>query len=274
MDERSRLINGRFLHNLNGWTISGAEYSPGDGDDHYGVAVLSTGGDYIEQSFSVIDTRLHTLHLSAKCANAVSGAEVRLILTDGEGDTVVTANIPITAAAWTELSNEYGLAPGTAYTLKIINNTAGADVKIDDVWVWPLPITRANVAARTAAKLADLATENSLSTSQSGALTEGDYTYAIDAALRQINAINPETGSPDARYADPEDVNTLLNEAELEILYMLRRTYALKTDIRVGPRDEKLSQIGAAIDTITGIAGDKRFSGKPGRVEVRRLTRS
>ena len=119
-DERNRLNNGRFLHDLDNWTLSGATYSAGDGDDHYGVAVLSTGGDYIEQTFSVPRLRSYSLHLSTKPVGAALTAnQVTMAITDGDGNTVVTKSVngPI-ADKWGESEWKIGLAPGTTYSDK------------------------------------------------------------------------------------------------------------------------------------------------------------
>ena len=52
MYDHNALINGKFLHNLNGWTPSaGVTYSAGDGDDNYGVAVLPVGGKHLARVF-------------------------------------------------------------------------------------------------------------------------------------------------------------------------------------------------------------------------------
>ena len=270
MAERNRLINGRFLHNLNGWTISGAAYSAGDGDEHYGVAVLADT-EYIQQAFAVLDTRLHTLHVSAYAASGFASTEVQIIITDGDGNTVATKNIAITAATWTENSYTLGLAPGTTYNIKIINNSAGEDIKIDDVWLWYVPLTRAEIASRVNTNLGRLSTDRSLSTVASGAQTEGDFTYAIDAGLRSLGAINPETGTPDVRYIDPQDVNGTLDAVLTEMLQFLQRDYATEVDLSVGPRRESLSQIGKSIGEMLPGSGGGQSGG--GQIVMRKLNR-
>lgn len=269
MSERNHLTNGRFLHDLDNWTASGAEYSAGDGDDHYGVAVLSTGGDYIEQDFTVDGARTYTVHLSVKAVGSgLSGSQATLRITDGDGNTVLTQNLSGTADTWTENTYTFGLAIGTTYTLRITNSSATGDLKVDDAWIWWVPMTRAAIAARIHAKLARLATQRSLSTSPSGSLTEGDYTYAIDAGLRQIGAINPETDLPDTRYIEANLLDTLLDAVEREILEQLQRDYAVEVDIQVGPRRENLSQIAGTIGKLTG---SDQPGGSPGRVIMRKL---
>ncbi len=273
MSERTHLNNGRFLHDLGGWDISGAEYSAGDGDDHYGMAVLSTGGDYIEQSFAVPYLRAYSLHLALKSSVDLAGAEVTARIIDGQGNVVTTQNVTGSASVWTEQTFNVGLAPGTTYHLRIANASAGVDVKIDDVWLWHVPITRASLAAQVHDRLARLATDRSLTTAQSGALTEGSYTYAIDAGLRTVGAIDPETGLPDVRYVEPEAIDTVLQTVEREMLERLYRDYALEVDITVGPRRESLSQISRAIGGLIGKGDSGGGGSSAGRVVIRKLRR-
>ena len=270
MIERSHLSNGRFEHDLDQWTASGAEYSAGDGDDHYGVAVLSTGGDYLTQTFTVPRTRLYSIHLAVKAVGAnLSSTEVQLIITDGNGNTVKTSNLTGTADKWTDNDITAGLASGTTYTFKLINNSASGDVKLDDIWLWFVPMTRSAMAARVDTKIGRLATERSYSATASGALTEGSYTYAVDAGLRAVGAINPETGTPDVRYLDAESLQTALDFVEKEILEQLQRDYSVEVDIRVGQRSESLSQISKALGDMS--SGSKS---SPGRIVTRKIIRT
>jgi len=269
MSERNLLTNGRFLQNLSNWTAVNAKYSAGDGDDHYGVAVLDTAGGYISATFSVPRVRSYSLHVAVKAIGAaLSGTQCQLIIQDGSGNTVKTQNLTGTADTWTDNDITAGLATGTTYTLKIINNSATGDVLIDDVWIWFIPMTRAAIATRIDEKLGRIADDRSLSTASSGAKTEGDYTYAIDAGLRAVGAINPETGQVDVRYLDAENLQTALDFIEREMLKQLSLDYALEVDVRVGQRAESLSQISKALRETTGGA-----QGSSGRVVVRKLTR-
>jgi hypothetical protein len=270
-DVRNALSNGRFLQDLANWVASGAAYSAGDGDDHYGVAVLSTGGDYVEQTFSVAHARLYSLHIAVKAiGSSLSGSQATARIVDGNGNTVLTQALTGTADTWTETTYSIGLAPGTTYTLRITNASAAGDVRIDDVWLWWVPLSRAQVAARVHAKLARLATERSLSTTPAGALTEGDYTYAVDAGLRSVGAIDPETDLPDVRWLDAAMLDTALDAVELEMLERLQRDYAVAVDTTVGPRSERLSQIAAAIAALRGGVGGKGGGG--GRIVMRKLS--
>jgi|FLYN01.1.fsa_nt_gi hypothetical protein len=259
--DRTHLTNGRFLHTLDPWTAAGgATYSAGDGDDHYGVAVLPAGSS-IRQDLAVVGYRRYTLHLAVKGGNAT------VTIADGDGNTVLTTTASGSAGVWTETSITAGLASGTTYRLTISNGGASS-ISIDDVWLWWVPKTRAELAAMVHRKLGQLATDASLSTTASGDQTEGSYTDAIDAGLRSVGAIDPETDLADVRWLDAGLLDTCLDAIEREVLERLQRHYAVLTDIKVGERDEKLSQIGAAIAKLTG-------SGRPGggKVVVRGLRR-
>lgn len=269
--DRNSLINGKFLHNLNGWTpSSGASYSAGDGDDHYGVAVLPVG-ESIWQEFAVDETRLQSVHISVKAVGAnLSGAQATLAIIDGDGNAVITQNLSGTANTWTETTYNLGLTEGTSYRVTITNASAAGDIKIDDVWIWFVPITRAQVAASVHAKLGRLATERSLSTTPSGALTEGSYTYAIDAGLRTIGAIDEEDGTPSIRYVDAEQVQTLIETVRMEMLEQLQTEYAVEVDTTTGPYRQNLSQKSAMIGQIIGNGKTGSSGGSSGGAVIQR----
>jgi hypothetical protein len=262
MSERSYVSNGRFLHNLDNWNAFSASYSSGDGDDHYGVVVLSTGGGYISQQFTVSGARAFTIHLSVKAVGAIlTAGQSMLTITDGAGNTVATSNLTGTADTWAEQTVTLGLASGTTYTLKITNVSAAGNVRIDDLWLWYVPLTRAAIATRVNTKLGLLASGRSLSTVASGSLTEGSYTYAIDQGLRSVGAINTLTDEPDVRWLTTASLDTLLEQVEAAILEQLQRDYATMVDITVGQRSENLSQIAKAINTLKGQAGGSGSGG-------------
>lgn len=275
MDERSRLYNGRFLHNLNNWTgAGGAAYSAGDGDEHYGVAVLPAGAS-IAQTFGVTHLRAYTLHVAAKPVGGTLGAdELVATITDGAGNVVAALSLEgDTADSWQENSDTLGLAPGTTYTLELANGS-GLPVRVDDVWLWYVPVTRAALAAAVHAKLSRLATQASLSTAASGASTEGDYTAAVSAGLRTVGAIDPETDLPDVRWLEASTVDACQDAIEREMLERLQRYYAVETDLTLGPKTERRSQIAGAIEKLTGTAGGPQGgSGSPGKIVTRQLRR-
>jgi hypothetical protein len=267
-DQRNRLANGRFLQSLGNWTGAGAVYSAGDGDDHFGVAALAVGG-YIEQSFAVPYSRVYSFHVAVKpIGAALAAGQATARLQDSDGNTLFTANlVGGTGDAWTETTYTWGLAPGTTYTLRLANVSAAGAIHLDDVWLWWVPLSRLALAQRVAAKLGRLATGASLSATPAGALTEGDYTYAVDSGLRAVGAIDPETDTPDVRWLDGASLDTALDEIEREMLERLTRYYSTAVDTQVGSRKESLSQIGAALRALAGSGA----GGGGGRVVVRKL---
>ena len=263
--EPNRLTNGRFLHDLDNWTASGAAYSAGDGDDHYGIALLEQN-EYIEQTFAAKGYRVYTLHIALKSTGEIVAGDVDLLITDGDSNTVATLQPTATADFWVENEIKIGLAHGTTYTLRI-TNTQAEDVKVDDVWLWDVPKNRFEVAEIVHAKLARLATDRSLTSVVDGSKSEGNYTYAIDAGLRQIGSINPFNDLPDIRYLDSPEIDLLLDAVEREMLEQLHRDYSTEVDISVGPRRESLSQIAKSIE------GQLNADSTPGgRVVARKLT--
>lgn len=272
MSERTLVSNGRFLHDLANWTASGATYSPGDGDEHYGVAVM-TPGQYIEQTFSVPAIRVYTLALSVKgIGAAITAGQVTAAVLDSDGTTVVSKQPTGTADTWTENTFTIGLAPGMTYTLRI-TNASHADMRVDDVWLWYVPVTRAALASRVHAKLARLATNRELSPVAAGTLTEGDYTYAVEAGLRAAGAINPETGEIDIRYLDESTYQTALDLVEREMLEFLQRDYAVEVDVQIGPRREQLSQVARGIEAVLGVARESGQASGSGQIVMRKLRR-
>ncbi len=69
MNEPTYLTNGRFLQDLGGMETNEAAYAADDGDEHYGVAMLATGG---AQSAVVRGPgrASHKVHLSVKAVGS------------------------------------------------------------------------------------------------------------------------------------------------------------------------------------------------------------
>jgi hypothetical protein len=267
--DRSHLINGRFIQNLNGWTgAGGASYLASDGDEHYGLANLPVGAS-ISQAFSVDNPRAFSLHIAAKSpSGALTAGQAVFTITDGQGNTVLTSDL-VSGITWTETIYTLGLGPGATYTITLTNVSAPGDVRIDDVWLWFVPVTRTQIAARVHAKLGRIAQERSFSTVAAGLMTEGSYTYAIDAALGNVGAIDPETGNPDVRYLNDDNVQSVTESARHEMLEQLQSDYAVEVDTRTGPFSQSLSQKRAAITEMLG-GGDASSSG--GGIIQRRMS--
>ena len=246
MHERTYLINGRFLNGLDSWTAASATFLASDGDEQYGMAQLSVGGS-IAQPFNVAKARSYTLHIAVKPATTLASGDATVALTTN-GNPVTTLNLTGVAGLWTENTFTVGLVPAVNYKLTV--NAVNVAVKIDDVWLWFVPTTRAALAQRVLTRLGGLATDQSLSLAPSGTQTEGDFTGAVDTGLRTIGAIDPETDAIDIRYLSIEMVDTAITALEREMLQQLYRTFSLQTDISVGPRHESLSQVAKAIERL------------------------
>lgn len=269
---RNHFVNGEFTHNLNGWTATGgAAYLASDGDEHYGIANLPVAGS-ISQAFAVEAARSFSFHVSAKSpTGALSAGQCTYEIKDSNGLTVVTGSLDGAVSSWSENLTTLGLADGTTYTLTITNVSAAGDVRIDDVWLWYIPVTRAQIATYVDVKLGRIADERSLSTTPAGALTEGSYTYAIDAALRNVGAIDPESGNPDVRWLNASSVQNVIDAARREMLEQLQSDYAVEVDTRTGPYQQSLSQKRAAIADMLGGTGSESGA-NTGGVVVRRMS--
>lgn len=270
MYERSHVQNGRFLQNLANWNAVSAVYSAGDGDEHYGVAALSTGGS-IEQQFAVPHLRSYNLRLYVKAVgSSLTAGQATVSITDNAGNTVVTASLTGTADIWTTNDFSYGLAPGQNYLIRITNVSAAGLVKIDDLYLWFVAKTRQELAQAVHAKLGRLATDRSYSTTPAGSSTEGSYTAAVETGLRTVGALDDETGLPDVRYLEVGMIDACLDAIEDEMIERLQRDFALEVDITVGPRSEKLSQVAAAL----GKMGNSGGGSGSGRVVIKKLSHS
>lgn len=256
MLENNLLTNGRFWHNLNSWVSVGAVYSAGDGDGHYGTAVLSTGGDSIAQTFSVANLREYTVNISVKPAgSALTSGQLTAAITDGDGNAVVTLNPTGAAGAWNSQTFAVGLVPSTTYTITIRNASAAGNVSIDDVWLWFVPVSRQVLAQITHRKLGRVSIELGFTSEAAGLLTEGAYTDAVDEALRSYGAINDETGRPDIRYLDEDAVKAIVDLTTQAMLERGAIDYGVEVDITLGPHTEKLSQKQSALAELAGISG-------------------
>lgn len=243
MDSLSLLVNGRFLYDLSAWNPAGASYSAGNGDAHYGCASMPAASS-IHQQFAVDRARSYTLHVAAY------GGSATVQIADGNGNSLPSQTASGSAGVWTESTITLGLAPGNSYTITI-TNAGGSTILVDDVWLWWVPQTRSQLAATVARQIATLAGDASFATTLSGAQTEGDYTDAVDAGLRSVGAIDPESDLPDIRALSGALLAPCLDAIERAMLSKLQRYYARLVDTKAGPVEEKLSQIAAGLASAT-----------------------
>jgi len=247
------LDNGAFHEGLDDWTGTGSVIWS-DGYPRSGCAQLDNG-EYIEQSESVSQDALYTLHYFYKLS---SGAT----LTVRYGDSISQTHTGAPLSVWREGVLPFAVTESANDTVRL--EASGATVYVDTIALIAggLPTSRAEVATRVATELGDFATEQSYSTTASANGPEGDYSIAIDAALRALGAVTIY-GDPDVVLVGAAGVNSIIEETTDAMLQRLRRAYALETDVQLGPRRESRSQIVGAI-------GQQLDKG-PGAVAVRRL---
>jgi hypothetical protein len=124
-------------------------------------------------------------------------------------------------------------------------------------------ITRAELATIVHYRLGRLAQDRQLTTAPSGLLTEGNYTYSINAGLREI-------GVDDIADVQDNQINSLIAAVEQDILVVIQRDYALETDYSQGDLSQSLSQISKAVGAM--ISGGNGSGGRS--IVVRKLTRN
>ena len=257
---RNHLSNGHFLDNIDHWTAAGgAAHVATDGDPHLGCAHLLAVGDSISQEFVLPRTRIYTLHYHIKeVGNPLSVGDVNIEIYDSD-DTKIYTHQPSTTGGddWETKTASVGLIASEQYTLKIdYQDSHDDDIHFDHVWLWEVAISRSSVATIVHDRLGALATDKGLSTTASGDLTEGDYTYAVDSGLRRLGAVDPVAGLPDIRWVEQNEVDDIISLVLTVMLEQLQIEYSVEVDIAVGPRRESLSQISKAIGgLLSGDAG-------------------
>lgn len=252
------LDNGRFYGNLDEWTGSGT-IDRSLGYPRNGCVQL-TAGQNISQQESVSEDSFYTLHYFFRLT---SGAT----LTAGYGSGYTNSHADLTPGVWHEATLQF--APDVTLNESVTFAASGATAYVDAVTLlWGgLPLTRQEIARKTEARLGQLATGKSLICYSNGTGVNGDYTAAIDEALRNVGAIGMY-GEPDITCLIPNSVNDALEQVYANMLQRLQSDYLLESDVSLGPRRESRSQIAKnMMDLAAGGAGNKR-------VEVGRLDRS
>lgn len=111
---------------------------------------------------------------------------------------------------------------------------------------------RATLATLVHRRLSSLASDAGLTTQASDGQSEGSYTDAIDAALRTLGAYEATTGLLDSSLLTVAQHNQAISLVTQSMLQLLQFHYSTLVDIKVGAREEKLSQIRQAL---AGLAG-------------------
>lgn len=239
------LVNGHFDGSLLHW--SGGVMNRSLGYPRPGCAQLDAEDslEYIYQAIGVSPGQVYTLHFFYRRS---AGA----VLTASLGD----ASQEFLGA--TDVWQEGVLTLGVVAETTIAPLFAAAEIGtcyVDGVSLAPgvLPLTRRALMLTVANRLAGLATDAGLNAVATGKGPEGDYTGAVEEALRQVGAVNA-WGDPDITALAADQVNAAIEAALTAMLGQLANHYALETDVSLGPRSESRSQI-AKILTTMGSAG-------------------
>lgn len=238
------LVNGHFDGSLLHWSGGGMNRSLGY--PRPGCAQIDEGDslEYIYQAIGVSPGQVYTLHFFfRRPANAVLTASLGNASQEFAGAT----------DAWQEGVLTLGVVEETtiAPAFLALNETG----YVDGVTLAPgvLVLTRRALMLAVENRLAGLATDAGLAAAATTKGPEGDYTGAVEEALRQVGAVN-EWGDPDITALAADQVNAAIEAALTAMMGQLANHYALETDVSLGPRSESRSQIAKMLTTL-GSAG-------------------
>ena len=259
------LSNGAFDGDLANWDlVPTVSFIPNDGNKELGAAHLESAGAEISQTLPIAIGREYMIDIWAKAAAADGSCD--LVIKNNDGDTIYTNSFAI-ASAWANgIAERVGLPRGS-HTVHVVFNDVAAYV--DDISIAWVIKTRLELADEAAALLGDLATQDAGFTTSGG--DEGDYTKAVDAALRAVGAVD-EAGRPDVREVTDDTVDAVVDEVQRYMLHKLHRYYARNaTDFTLEGRTEHYRQRVSAIENLLGIAVGGRPSASGRAIQTRKL---
>ncbi len=236
------LSNGGFDGNLYRWTGAGA-IDRVNGYPRAGCASLASGQTITSEVIGLGENWMHTIHFFYQLA-----AGATLTVSYGAISQTFTG-APL--GVWREGVLAFALDAGGNSGVAFAANGGACLVDSVTLMQGALPIRRSAIAAAVAARMTSLVTDASLSATASATGPEGDYSAPIDEALRALGAVNG-WGDPDVTQLDPAKINDTIDAAQNALLTRLRATYALETDVSLGPRRESRSQIAGSIDAMLG----------------------
>jgi hypothetical protein len=251
LPSRNLLQNGDFSRGLYQWTGDGT-ITRSLGYPRVNAAQLATG-QALSQQIGISEENLYTLHYFYRVGTGAT-------LTVAYGD-VSQEHTGAPLDVWREGVLQFAVEAGDGNGAVQIS-AAGGTAYVDTITLMPggLPASRAEMAADVAGSLGALATDAGVSTTASASGPEGDYSAAIDEALRAAGAMN-RWGDEDVTLLDASRVNDAIEAARASMLQRVRATYALQTDVSLGPRSESRSQIASSIDEmLAGAGGSRRMS--------------
>lgn len=250
------LRNGDFSRALYEWTGTGT-INRALGFPRLNCGALAVGQS-LTQAQGISEQNLYTLHYFYQVATGAT-------LTVGYGAAVNThTGAPL--SVWREGVLAFAVDVGDGND-SVSLSSAGGTAYVDTVTLigGGLAKSRAEIAALVASRMAAIATDQGFSTTADSSGPEGDYTAAIDEALRAVGCMN-SWGDPDVTLLLPAQINAVVESARASMLQRARADYALETDVTLGPRSESRSQIASSLDEILGGGGQGG-----GRVTMARL---
>lgn len=257
--------NPRFYGNLSDWGGS-AQLARSLGYP-LGACAKLEDTQTLTQAVAVTDDAVHTLHFFYRL----------------EPDATLTAEYGAMSEqfsaqprdVWHEAAIPF--APSTDATLTF--TAAGGTCYVDAIALKEsvLLITRKEVARRAEAMLSQLAIDAELSKAASEDGPEGDYSFAIDEALRALGAMDTN-GEPDVTLVEAQSINALCQSVKTAMLQRLHARYIMRVDRTLGPHSESYSQIAAGIQKMLsddgGSGGSIGGGLEDNRVQVGTLTRA
>lgn len=247
------LQNGDFSRGLYEWTGTGTIIRS-DGYPRVNAAQL-TDGQSLAQDIGISVEQPYTLHYFYKLTTGAT-------LTVAYGDVSQThTGAPLDV--WREGVLVFAVEEGDDANASVEISAADATAYVDTLTLLfgGLPKSRGQIATDVAGMIAEFATDASLSTTASATGPEGDYSAAIDEALRAASAMT-RWGDPDVTKLLGNQVNMVVEGTKAAMLQRLRAKYALEVDVSLGPRSESRSQIASSLDEMLagGGGGDRRVS--------------
>ncbi len=249
------LINGDYSRGLYQWQGSGA-IERTLGYPRLNSAKLAAG-QAISQAIGISEENLYTLHYFYRVAEGAT-------LTAGYG-TVTQTHSAAPLDVWREGVLVFAVETGEGNDA--VEFSAGGGIcYVDTVTLMSggLPKSRSELADLVAGQITSIATDKSYSTTANASGPEGDYSAAIDEALRAQSAMN-RWGDPDVTLLEGGQVNAVIEAAKVSMLQKARASYALAVDYTLGPRSESRSQIAGSLDEMLsgGGGGNSRISMGP-----------
>lgn len=253
---RNLVQNGRFYGNLDEWTGT-ATIDRSTGYPRNGCAKIEDGQS-IAQDAGLSNDSLYSLHYFYRLAPGAT-------LTAGYGS-ITQAHTGEQVGLWHEGLLQFAVDASASSNVSFSSSGGTAYADAVTLRIGAIPTTRCDIARVVANRLGTLATDQSLSICTSAKGVNGDYTDAIDEALRATGAVG-NYGEPDVTKVCLDELNTVIDSAYAAMLQMLQGSYALSSGKQtwLGPRKETAGNTVEHISMLLGGSGGRSGSGGGGR---------